>query len=267
MNLFKHLRKKVSANDVEKYYEEWTARYIESFGHIFQSKMAESTEKLTNYYIEQMGLKENMKLLDAGCGVGGPAIEICKQINVLIDGITISQTQIDIANQNIIKAGLADNIHVYKIDFHNMGSSFAENTYDVIYFFESLVHSSEPKYVIEQAYKLLKPDGILYIKDLFEKTAYNKEDKKQIDFWVSHNNRSIKMNITKKEDLLIDLREIGFQLEFCQLMKIPTNQDKGNSFVVVNNIMPEMAQNKVTPYLEWYEIKVIKPGNRILEKL
>lgn len=267
MNLFNHFRKKVSSNEVEKYYEEWTARYVESFGQIFQSKMAESPEKLANYYIEQMGLRENMKILDAGCGIGGPAIEICKQINVLIDGITLSQTQIDLATENIKKAELNDNIQVYKIDFHNMQSSFKENSYDVIYFFESLVHSSEPKKVLEQAYRLLKPDGILYIKDLFEKTAYNKEDKEKIGFWVSHNNKAIKMNITKKEDLLIDLRNIGFQLEFCQLMRIPTNQDNGNSFVVVNNIMPEMAQNIVTPYLEWYEVKSIKPGHRILEKL
>lgn len=267
MNLFKYFRKKVSANDVEKYYEDWTNRYIESFGHVFQSKMAESPEKLAQYYIAQMGLKENMKILDAGCGVAGPAIDICKQVNVAIDGITLSQTQIDLAKENIKKANLTDNINVYKIDFHTMESSFEENSYDVIYFFESLVHSSEPKKVLEQAYKLLKPDGILYIKDLFEKTAYNKDDKKQIDFWVSHNNKSIKMNITKKEDLLVDLRNLGFQLEFCQLMRIPTNQDNGNSFVVINNIMPEMAQNIVTPYLEWYEVKSIKPGNKILEKL
>ena len=120
---------------------------------------------------------------------------------------------------------------------------------------------------IQQAYELLRPDGILYIKDLYEKTPYNEDEKKGIKHWVDHNNEHIRLNIIKKEELLIILREQGFQLEFCQLMRIPTNQDLGNKFVVENGIMPDPIANTLQPYLEWYEIKAIKPGPELVNKM
>lgn len=49
-------------------------------------------------------------------------------------------------------------------------------------------------------------------------------------------------------------------------MKIPTNQNMGNRFVVEKAIMPDPLTNTLFSYFEWYEIKTIKHGSNIVYK-
>lgn len=42
-----------------------------------------------------MGLKPGMKVLDVGCGIGGPAREIAKFVGCEVVGVTINQAQVD----------------------------------------------------------------------------------------------------------------------------------------------------------------------------
>lgn len=267
MNKLKiQLFSKLTSAKVATYYNNWTEKYMKGFGDIFQAKQGETIDQLIDYYIRQMSIKQGMRLLDAGCGVCGPAIEICKKADVTIDAVTVSEKQVEIAKEKISSAGLENKIQVSCNDFHHL-ETFIENSYDVVYFMESLVHSSDPEKALSQAYRLLKPDGTVYIKDLFEKTPYSGNEQKAIKYWVEHNNKNLCLNIIKKEDLLIILRHLGYQLEYCQLMRIPTNQNLGNRFVVDNNIMPDPIENSLPPYLEWYEIKALKPGPGIVNKM
>jgi ubiquinone/menaquinone biosynthesis C-methylase UbiE len=251
---------------VADYYEEWTERYVLGFGDIFQSKQAKNDEQLISYYIDQMGIRDGMRLLDAGCGVCGPAVKIAQSKDVVIDAYTLSLKQLEIAEKKVHEEGLKNQVNPRLGDFHHF-NSVPDNHYDIVYFMESLVHSSKPKSALIEAKRILKPDGVLYIKDLFEKTPYSVNEISAIKRWVKHNNKYLALNITKKENILKIARDLGFQLEFCQLMKIETNQDKGNKFVVDFNIMPDPIKNSLPPYLEWYEIKLIKPGPGIVFKM
>jgi ubiquinone/menaquinone biosynthesis C-methylase UbiE len=265
-NIFKK-RSAVTVKQVADYYEHWTLKYMESFGHIFQSKQANTPEELTEYYIRQMGVLPQMKMVDAGCGIGGPACMIAQKVPVYIDCVTISPLQASIAKKEVAEKNLDRQVKIFEGDFHQLNKVLPNTGYDIVYFLESLVHSSTPEIAIGQAYNLLKPDGIIYIKDLYKKTAYSQGEEKDIQSWVDHNNKHIKLNIITKEELLILLRKQGFQLEFCQLMRIPTNQDLGNQFVTINQIMPDPIKNSLPPYLEWYEIKAIKPGPGLINKM
>ena len=64
-----------------------------------------------------MGLKPGMKVLDVGCGVGGPAREIAKFIGCEIVGITINQRQVDRARELTEEAGMADKCVFIQGDF------------------------------------------------------------------------------------------------------------------------------------------------------
>ncbi|MBC9811122.1 class I SAM-dependent methyltransferase [Crocinitomicaceae bacterium CZZ-1] len=264
--MLKKITNYLTPKKVEDYYDAWTANYLTGFGLIFQSKVAENDDQLIQYYAGQMGIQDGLTILDAGCGVCGVAVELAKLNTITIDAVTISKEQVSFGKELVSKHGLDEKITVFKDDFHLL-SNFKHNHYDIIYFMESLVHSNNPRKVIKRAKQLLKPDGVIYIKDLFEKTPYTKSEQKDIRKWVKHNNKHIKLNIIPKEKLLMILRKEGFQLEFCQLMKIPTNQDKGNKFVVDFHIMPDPLKNSLPPYLEWYEIKAIKPGPNIIQKM
>lgn len=255
-NLFK---KKIDhAQEIALYYDEWTPKYMDGFGDIFQSNQADDLELFFKYYIQSIGLKEGDLVADAGCGIGGPAIHIAQHIDVHIDAVTISKEQVTIAQNKVKAANLSDRINILEADFHKMNSVLKQEHYDTVYFMESLVHSKTPKVALAQAYSLLKRTGTLYIKDLFKKTAYHPAEIEIIDKWVAHNNKAMYLNIIPKEEILMMARDLGFMLVFCKLIEIPTNQDLGNAWAAKNEVMPN--PETWAPYLEWYEMKFVKPN-------
>lgn len=64
-----------------------------------------------------MGLRPGMKVLDVGCGIGGPAREIAKFVGCEIVGISINQMQIDRAIHLTAQAGLSDKCTFVRGDF------------------------------------------------------------------------------------------------------------------------------------------------------
>ena len=73
-------------------------------------------------------IKEGAKVLDCGCGWGGPGRMLQEQLNCDVTGVTISKVQADYANQ-FFPTHHAD-LHNFKPDQH----------YDVAIFFESYFH-------------------------------------------------------------------------------------------------------------------------------
>jgi sterol 24-C-methyltransferase len=59
-----------------------------------------------HYLAHSMGLKKGMRVLDVGCGVGGPAREIARFADVEIVGLNNNAYQIDRATKYTQKAGL-----------------------------------------------------------------------------------------------------------------------------------------------------------------
>lgn len=64
-----------------------------------------------------MGLRHGMKVLDVGCGVGGPAREIVKFSDVNVVGLNNNDYQIDRATVYAAKEGLSQNLSFVKGDF------------------------------------------------------------------------------------------------------------------------------------------------------
>jgi sterol 24-C-methyltransferase len=64
-----------------------------------------------------MGLRDNMRVLDVGCGVGGPAREIVKFSGVNVVGLNNNDYQIERATRYAEKEGLSDKLKFTKGDF------------------------------------------------------------------------------------------------------------------------------------------------------
>lgn len=64
-----------------------------------------------------MGLRDGMKVLDVGCGVGGPAREIVKFSDVNVVGLNNNDYQIDRAIAYTKKEGLSKKLSFVKGDF------------------------------------------------------------------------------------------------------------------------------------------------------
>ncbi len=64
-----------------------------------------------------MNLQDNMRVLDVGCGVGGPAREIVKFSGVNVVGLNNNDYQIERATAYAEKEGLSDKLKFTKGDF------------------------------------------------------------------------------------------------------------------------------------------------------
>jgi len=150
---------------VRAYYEEMTPAYLAGFGEIFQGSRPESTDALIDHIIAAAAIEDGMRILDAGCGIGGPAMAIAARRNVRIEGLTLAQAQVDCGNKLIGERALGDRVTLRQGDFHDLARQYKPASFDRILFLESICHAESYADVLRGARDLLKPGGALYIKD------------------------------------------------------------------------------------------------------
>lgn len=159
---------------VRHYWDITTPDYLKYVGNSFQAGVFNIGFATSNpyyasnlYMAAQAGIQAGHHVLDAGCGVCGPSIDIAQSIPGLrIEAITVSEVQAKIAMEMVKQAGLTDRISVYSGDYHRL--PFDDAVFDVVFFFESSGYSYEPQLLFSEAYRVLKPNGRLYVKDVFQ---------------------------------------------------------------------------------------------------
>lgn len=83
-----------------------------------------------HYLAHQAGITAGMRVLDVGCGVGGPAREIARFTDANITGITLNDFQVSRARQKTARAGLSDKVNFVQGDFMKLSEQFGENSFD-----------------------------------------------------------------------------------------------------------------------------------------
>lgn len=253
---------KLNQDVVESYYEEWTEKYIDDFGTIFQALQTERPEELIEYIAEGTGLEDGMNVLDAGAGICGPAIVWAKKFNVEIEALTISQKQVDLGFKAVQNENLIGTVNPVKGDFHLLETYYSANQFDRIYFLESLVHSHDPLKAIQSAHNVLKEHGILYIKDLFRGPVDPKEPS-MIDYPIEKINEQFSLHIRKVGDIINMLTESGFEIEFCKSLNVEEFFDRGNLFTAKHlfHLLPDQTGpwvDRGLTFLHWLEIRAMK---------
>ena len=107
----------------------------------------------------KLRLKPGMRLLDIGCGWGGLVIHAAKNYGVDATGITLSPSQIDVADRRIHTAGLADTCRVQLYDYREMDERQPFDAIASVGMVEHVGSSMMPVY-FEKAHHLLKPRGV-----------------------------------------------------------------------------------------------------------
>jgi cyclopropane fatty-acyl-phospholipid synthase-like methyltransferase len=157
----------MNADNTKQFYEKYTDIYIKHFGNNFQVYSPNNINKYLNEQLKSMEVKDGMQLLDVGCGVCGAAVYFAKKKKISIDCINLSGYQIEIGIKNVEAAKLANRINIYEMDYHSLNKAILKQKYDIVYFFESLGHTTRYKEVIDGINSIVKLNGVLFIKDLF----------------------------------------------------------------------------------------------------
>jgi sterol 24-C-methyltransferase len=133
----------------------YLARYYK--GEAFYQAIA----RHEHYLSAQMGLKPGMRVLDVGCGVGGPAREIARFSGAHVTGVNNNQYQVNRATKYTAKAGLSGQVDFIKGDFMSLSELFGEGTFDAVYAIEATVHAPNFEGIYGEIKKVLKPGGIV----------------------------------------------------------------------------------------------------------
>jgi cyclopropane fatty-acyl-phospholipid synthase-like methyltransferase len=223
---------------VGNYYNNMHEQYLSFYGNTFQAHRPADIEELLEYLNNQINFQEGENVLDAGCGVCGPAIFFAKKNNIYIEALTNSAKQIETARENIRNEHLEDKIKLKLGDFHLIDKYYPAEYFDKIIFLESFGHSHRKSKLIKAAFNVLKIGGYLYLKDYFA-SEINGSFKRRVTMRkaVRKMNRLYCYKLENLNSTLRIARKLGLKLEALQSPNLLlSNEDVVNSFEKANKI-------------------------------
>jgi len=204
-------------DDVREYYEKMTPAYLEGFGEVFQGSRPRSTDDLLNYIMKAADFYEGMKILDAGCGVCGPAVWFAQHGKVTVESLTISPSQVLEARRRVHACGLNDRINVREGDFHKLAEIYPPNTFDRVLFLETICHARDYRKVLEQVLQVLKPGGFLYVKDFYCPDFRSKPELRELQLEdLKALNRVYHLMLPDLASVVDLVSELGFSLKYLR---------------------------------------------------
>jgi cyclopropane-fatty-acyl-phospholipid synthase len=123
--------------------------------------MTQAQEKKLDKLAEMMKLQPGMKILDVGCGWGGPLVYLCKKYGVVGHGITITPRQIPEAAARAARHAVNATFQV-----RHWKELPDVETYDAIYTDEVIVHFHDLGDFFAKCHRLLKQGRMMVHKEL-----------------------------------------------------------------------------------------------------
>jgi cyclopropane fatty-acyl-phospholipid synthase-like methyltransferase len=141
----------------------------------------QNTNKKIGSFIDD---KDDIHVLDAGCGVGGTAIYLANTHSCHVKGITLSSAQYRQGLKYVKEANLEHLIDLSVQDYNL--TNFANESFDLVFGVESFCHAHEKADVYKEAYRLLKPGGQLVIIDSIKTEKGTKPENRKTIEWLLH---------------------------------------------------------------------------------
>ncbi|MDQ3141482.1 MAG: class I SAM-dependent methyltransferase [Bacteroidota bacterium] len=128
--------------------------------------LKEALKNMNDYVLNKVALQDDLKILDAGCGVGGTSIYAAKNYKCDLFGITLSEKQVATAKEKATQNELLGNVHFSVQNYCK--TNFENESFDAIYAIESVCHAEEKEAFVKESFRLLKNGGRLVIADFFK---------------------------------------------------------------------------------------------------
>ena len=146
--------------DLYKLFLDKDMQYSCAYFHNENINLEQAQIDKKKHIINKLQIKENMNVLDIGCGWGGMAIEIAKQTGANVKGITLSENQFATASKRVQAEGLAE-----KVSFAIQDYRIEAQKYDRIVSVGMFEHVGIKYFrtYLKKTYELLKDNGVFLL--------------------------------------------------------------------------------------------------------
>ncbi|GAA94655.1 uncharacterized protein L969DRAFT_460441 [Mixia osmundae IAM 14324] len=175
-------------NVVASYYDGVTDIFEQGWGQSFHfctfyrgEPFGQAIARHQHYLALRIGITPGSRVLDAGCGVGGPATEIARFTGAHVTGVTICKYQVAKANRYAAEKGLSKQLQFVHADFMSLVDTFGENSFDHVFVVEATVHAPDWLACYTQIMRVLKPGGTFGVYEWCMTDRYDPADAKHVE--------------------------------------------------------------------------------------
>jgi 27-O-demethylrifamycin SV methyltransferase len=160
------------ADDVASHYDKVTQawRFLLGadlhYGYFLDQNetLASATDGLTRLLAERAGIRGGDRVIDIGCGIGTPAMQIAQWFGCDVTGISISRVGVDLACERAQAAGLSDRVRFEVRD--GMDTKLPDASFDCAWVMESSHLMPDKGRMIAEASRMLRPGGRVVLCDI-----------------------------------------------------------------------------------------------------
>ncbi|KAM7268363.1 hypothetical protein ACFE04_010529 [Oxalis oulophora] len=210
-------RKSEYTDMVNKYYDLVTSFYEYGWGESFHfaprwkgESLREGIKRHEHFLALQLALKPGQKVLDVGCGIGGPLREIARFSLTSVTGLNNNEYQISRGKELNRIAGVDKTCDFVKADFMKM--PFSDNKFDAVYAIEATCHAPDAHGCYKEIYRVLKPGQSFAAYEWCMTDAYDPQNKEHqhIKAEIEIGNGLPDIRTTKQ--CLEALKQAGFEI-------------------------------------------------------
>ncbi|MCK5075537.1 MAG: methyltransferase domain-containing protein [Calditrichia bacterium] len=167
--------------------------------------------------LDHIKLSRGMKVLDVGCGLGFPALELAQRLgeSCMVYGIDPWGSALNRAKQKINNYNIKN---VKLIEGDASATEFEVNYFDLIVSNLGINNFEKPKEVLKECYRILKPNGQIALTTNFKghmQEFYDTFKETLLELKMNHCLESLQSNIDHRLDLEIVvslLKDSGFKI-------------------------------------------------------
>lgn len=117
----------------------------------------------TDVLADRAEIGAGTRVLDVGCGLGGPAFHLAETRGAIVTGVDLVDLNIESATERASARGLGDQVQFWVANALDL--PFADETFDVVFGQDAWCHVPGKRALIAECSRLVRPGGVIAFSD------------------------------------------------------------------------------------------------------